>query len=279
MITHLHKHIKILTYEQEQYKGVVRTLNQEVKDLREKLEEEGRQKKKEQEAKAMVEKKLTALLAQVETARADTTAEFKTTQSFIDSCASYYGDGFEDCLKQVKSLYPHLDLSKVTMDDPLPLTPVGDTIFLETDYSTESEEVLKDDNVILAQPAASPPIIPFIKSIVPLNTEDPLAQDVQDLPPKGDENPQDALASWTLASSFSFFIVAMFNALLSFGLLLVEISFYLWNFTSVACSICMLPVCVMDSSTFLLNNFLFVHFELVHLWPNKLYNEFVHFVD
>ena len=195
VITRLHKHIKILTYEQEQYKGVVRTLNQEVKDLREKLEEEGRQKKKEQEAKAMVEKKLTALLAQVEIARADTTAEFKTTQSFIDFCAGYYDDGFEDCLKQVTSLYPCLDLSKVTMDNPLPSTPVGDTIFLETDYSTESEEVLKDDSVIVAQLAASPPVIPFIKSIIPLNTEDPLAQDVQDLPSKGDENPQDALAS------------------------------------------------------------------------------------
>ena len=47
VITHLHKRVKILTDEQEQYKGAVRTLNQEVKDLRGKLEEEGRQKKKE----------------------------------------------------------------------------------------------------------------------------------------------------------------------------------------------------------------------------------------
>ena len=62
MITRLHKCIKILTDEQEQYKGVVHTLNQEVKDLREKLEEEGHQKMKEQEAKAAIEKDLTALL-------------------------------------------------------------------------------------------------------------------------------------------------------------------------------------------------------------------------
>ena len=46
-----------------------------------------------------MEKELMDLLGQVETARADAVAEFKTTQSFIDSCASYYGDGFEDCLK------------------------------------------------------------------------------------------------------------------------------------------------------------------------------------
>ena len=51
-----------LTNKQEQYKEALRTLNKEVKELREKLEEEGFQKKKEQEAKATVEKELTALL-------------------------------------------------------------------------------------------------------------------------------------------------------------------------------------------------------------------------
>ena len=61
MIALLHKHIKILTNKQEQYKGALRTLNQEVKELREKLKEEGRQKN-EQKAKAAVEKKLTTLL-------------------------------------------------------------------------------------------------------------------------------------------------------------------------------------------------------------------------
>ena len=70
-----------------------------MKELREKLEEEGRQKKKEQKAKATVEKELTAFLGQVETARADAVKEFKASQPFIDSCAVYYGDGFKDCLK------------------------------------------------------------------------------------------------------------------------------------------------------------------------------------
>ena len=79
VITRLHKHIKILTNEQEQYKGVVHTLNQEVKELTEKLEKECRQKKKEQEAKAMVEKELTTLLEQVETVRADAMNEYKAS--------------------------------------------------------------------------------------------------------------------------------------------------------------------------------------------------------
>ena len=62
MITRLHKHNWTLTDEQEQYKRALHTLNTEVKELSEKLEEEGRQKKNEQKAKASVEKELMALL-------------------------------------------------------------------------------------------------------------------------------------------------------------------------------------------------------------------------
>ena len=195
VITCLHKHIKNLTDEQEQYKGALRTFNQEFKELREKLEEEGCQKKKEQEAKAMVEKELTALLGQVEMDRADVVAEFKASQPFIDACVVYYGDRFEDCLKQVKFVYPNLDLSKVTMDNPLLSTPTSNTIFEESDDSTESEANPKNDSVVLAQPAMDQPVIPLSPSTNPPNAENPHAQDVQELPPKGDENPQDPPAS------------------------------------------------------------------------------------
>ena len=125
-------------------------------------------------------------------ARANAVKEFKAFQPFIDSCAVYYGDRFEDCLKQVKSIYPNLDLSKVTMDDPMPPTPANDTTFDETNDSTESEPDPKDDSVVLAQPATNPPVIPSVPSTKPLNVEDPHSLDVQD---KNDENNQDAPAS------------------------------------------------------------------------------------
>ena len=99
VITCLHKHIKNMTDGQKQYKEALQTLNQEVKELKEKLEEEGRQKKKEKDAKEMAEKELAALLSQVETVKADIVKEFKASQSFVDSYADYYGDRFEDCLK------------------------------------------------------------------------------------------------------------------------------------------------------------------------------------
>ena len=93
---------------------------------------------------------MTTLLGQVETPMGDAIKEFKESQAYIDSCAEYYGVGFEDCLKQVNSNYPHLDLVKVSMDDPLPTTPAGNAIPEETDDSTESEHDTQDDNIVTA---------------------------------------------------------------------------------------------------------------------------------
>ena len=130
-----------------------------------------------------------ALCEQVETARANAITEFKASQPFIDACAIYYGVGFENCLKQVRSVYSNLDLSKVTMNDPLPTTLArGDTVNEEIDDSTKSERDLKDDSVVLAQPAVEGPVAPLA-----LSTDnpsfDPSTQDAQNPLAKADENP------------------------------------------------------------------------------------------
>ena len=195
MTARLRKFNGNLTNKQDQYKEALCTLNKEVKELKEKLEEKGRRKKKEQEVKATVEKELIVLLGQVEIARAHTVNEFKASQPFIDSCVVYYGDRFEDCLKQIKSIYLHLDLSKVTMDDPLPSTLANDIIFEEADESTQSTQDPKDDSVVLAQFATDPPVTLLIPSAELPNVENLLAQEVQDPFSKNDENPQDAPAS------------------------------------------------------------------------------------
>ena len=143
----------------DQYKEAIHTLNKELMAITEKLKQESILPEKVQEAKANLEMELTALCEQVEIARDDAMAEFKASQPFIDACAVYYGDGFEDCLKQVRSVYPNLDLSKVTMDDPLPTTPTDDdTVSKETTDSTHTEQGLKEDSVVLAQPAQERPI-------------------------------------------------------------------------------------------------------------------------
>ena len=83
--------------EQGQYNEAMRTFNQEVKELREKLVEAGSQKQKLQE-------EVTALREKVETAGIDAVQKFKMSQSFINSCTDYYGTGFDDCLKQWRQL-------------------------------------------------------------------------------------------------------------------------------------------------------------------------------
>ncbi|KAL0000117.1 hypothetical protein SO802_019719 [Lithocarpus litseifolius] len=95
---------------------------------------------------------------------------------------------FEDCLKQVQSVYPHLHLSKVSMDDPLLSTPAGDSTLEETDDSIESEPDPKDDSVVLAQPAADPPVTPLVPSTEPQNVKSPFIQDTPN-PSQADENP------------------------------------------------------------------------------------------
>ena len=138
VVTQVRKHNANLMNEQGQYKDAAHTLNQELKEVREKLEEAGRQNDK-------LKGEVTTLGQRVQTVGADAVRDFKATQSFIDSCAGYYGTGFDDCLKQVASAFPELYLSGITMDD-------GDD---GPSHSTPTPE--PDGVVILAQPAANLP--------------------------------------------------------------------------------------------------------------------------
>ena len=166
VVTQVRKHNANLMNEQGQYKEAVRTLNQELKEVREKLEEADRQNDK-------LRGEVIALGQRVQTAGADAVRDFKATQSFIDSCAGYYGTGFDDCLKQVASAFTELDLSGITMDD-------GDD---GPSHSTPTPE--PDGVVILAQPAANPP--------TPVSNILAVLVDVEDQ--QADGNPADDPAS------------------------------------------------------------------------------------
>ena len=151
VVTRVRKHNTNLMDQQAQYKEGLRDLNRELKTKLEKLEEAEHQKEKLQEEE-------TSLREKVEMVGTNAVQKFKASQSFIDSCANYYGIGFDDCLKQVALAFLDLDLSGITMDDPEPTTPVGDVVIDEDDSSPKSNLPLKDDGIIvLAQPAANPP--------------------------------------------------------------------------------------------------------------------------
>ena len=132
VISHLRKRNETLTNEQDQYKDAFFTLNKEVRDLNEKLKEETHQWKKAEEAKASMEKELMAHFKQVEMARTDAIVEYKASQPFNDACTIYYGEGFNNCLKKVGSVYPDLDFSRVNMDKPLstPLVKRPTSLFM-----------------------------------------------------------------------------------------------------------------------------------------------------
>ena len=117
-------------------------------------------------------------------ARANAVTEFKASQPFIDSCTVYYGDGFEDYLKQVKSVYSYLDLSKVSMDDPMPSTPAGDTIFEDSDDSTQLKRDPKNNGVVLAQPAVEKLITSLILSTKAEDAKTPQLRTSRTLLPK-----------------------------------------------------------------------------------------------
>ena len=157
--------------QQAQYKEAVRLLNSDLKDVREKLgETEGQQKKLEEE--------VSSLRVQVETAGTDAVEKFKTTQSFIDSCSDYYGTGFDDCLKQVASVYPELDLSGITMDASVPMTPAGDTAAEKDDEPLNMDFLLNDAGVVLAQPAITTPAETSDKAQIAKEKADGVSKDV-----------------------------------------------------------------------------------------------------
>ena len=185
VITQVRKHNTNLMDQQKQYKEAFRTLNLELKEIRENLEGAGHQKEK-------LEEELTTLLKQVEKAGTDAVQEFRATQSFIDSCAKYFGTRFDDCLKQVASSFPQLDLFGITMDDPMPTTPAGDTVVDEGDDSIELDLPPKNDGVVLALPAANPPVSNSNPSIELLDVKNPLTQN------KGDGISNDAPAAQSL---------------------------------------------------------------------------------
>ena len=157
---------KIKNKEWDQYKEAFRTLNEELMDVNAKLKDSHLRRLLAEKVKAGLATELPTLREQMDKAKVDAVAEFRTSQPFIDACSVYNGVGFEDCLKQVGPVYPDLDLSKISLNDPIPTTPRGgDTINEESNDSAHTKDQdLKDDGVIIAQPIPVGPITLLVSS-------------------------------------------------------------------------------------------------------------------
>ena len=116
----------------------------------------------------------------MEKAGADVVQEFKASQSYINFYANYYGTGFDDCLKQVASAFPELDLPRITIEESVPTTPTSNTVTDEGDDSIDLGLPPKGDGIILAQPTANPLVPASNLSIDLLDIENPPAKDKED---------------------------------------------------------------------------------------------------
>nr|POE62467.1 hypothetical protein CFP56_26398 [Quercus suber] len=113
-----------------------------------------------EKAKTNLVIELAALRKQMEKAKANAMVEFRISQPFFDACGIYYGDEFEDCLKQVRAAYPNLDLSQIVIDDIVSLMLEGDDIVSNEiiDFIHTVEQEVKDiDSVVIAQPTSDGP--------------------------------------------------------------------------------------------------------------------------
>lgn len=74
-------------------------------------------------------------------AKANAVAEFRVSQPFFDTYDVYCGNGFDDCLTQVGSIYPNLDLFQIAINGTVLPTLGGDnSISDELDDSAHTVE-------------------------------------------------------------------------------------------------------------------------------------------
>lgn len=119
---------------------------------------------------------LAAFCKQMDKAKADTVVMFQISQPFFDECSVFYGDGFDDYLKQVAVVYSDLDLSLIAIGDIVPSTPRGiDAVSDETDdfVDTIEEEMKYPDAEVVIQPAPKG----LVALVIPSTADGPSTSD------------------------------------------------------------------------------------------------------
>lgn len=162
------KRQEIENKEKDQCKEAVHALNTELMAKLALLKEETCRREEVEKANINLMIELATLCKQIDKVKADTVAAFWISQPFFEECGVFYGDKFDDCLKQVVVVYPDLGLSQVAIDDIVPPTPRGvDAISDETNDSahTVEEEVKDPDAKVFVQPDPIGPAAPAVPSI------------------------------------------------------------------------------------------------------------------
>ena len=128
VIWRFRKRQEIKNKERDLYKEAVRTLNMELMEKLALLKEETHHHEKAEKAKTNLITELAALCEQMDMAKVNAMAAFRVSQPFLDECGVFYGDKFEDYLKQFEAVYPNLDLSQIVIDDIVSPTLGGNDV-------------------------------------------------------------------------------------------------------------------------------------------------------
>lgn len=173
VIRQFRKRQEIENKELDQYEETIRILDEELTLITTKLKEESHLREEAEKVKTNLTTELTALREQTEKAKADAFPEFRLSQPFFDACGVYYGNRFDDCLKQVGSVYTDLVLSRITIDDIVLQMPRRDDNVSDEPYNSSHtiEQKAKDDGVVIAQPAPESAIAPMVLSTVDSSIE------------------------------------------------------------------------------------------------------------
>lgn len=156
MIHQFRKCQEIENKERAQYVEAICTLNKDLMAKTTVLAKETHRHREVEKAKSNLETELATLCEQVEKAMADTVVEFQVFQPFINACGVYYGDEFNDHLKQVVAAYPNLDLSHITINNTVPPTLEGDDIVNNESIDsvhTVEQKVQDTNGVVITQPS------------------------------------------------------------------------------------------------------------------------------
>ena len=135
------KHQEIENKERDQYKEAVHTLNTELTAKLALLKEETCRREEEEKVKTNLMTELAAFREQMDKAKADTVAAFRVSQPIFDKYGTFYGNRFDDLLKQVKANYLDLDLSWIAIDDTvLPTLRGNGVVSVEIENSVHTVE-------------------------------------------------------------------------------------------------------------------------------------------
>lgn len=114
------------------------------------------------------EKKITDTKDQLRRAKEDAIQEYRDSDALLAELGSSFADGFDNCLRQVKSSYLDLDLNHISIDSQAQMSA-------QPIYSESTNELFNDDTVV--DPWGEEGLSPVAQKTL---VDDSKAKDVED---------------------------------------------------------------------------------------------------